>query len=274
MTDEELLDTLKDTWASLGTLLDSLPDSSLDLPTDCPGWSVRDQFSHLNGFESEWFLGRYAPTVDGSLYPHVKNELGGGNEAWVAERKYWTIDDLRHEFHDVVRARLVQLNSARYFPQGLDTVITSFRGDETMRSVLETRLFDVWIHEQDIRRAVAKPGNIDGPAMIHALDRMLASMPWVAAKQAKLDEGSVVAVTLFGSRQITSTVMVTGGRGKMVHAADHRPAAAITMHEETFLLITTGRTTIGPLIDDGKITLRGNRSLAESMALALRVLFL
>ncbi len=274
MTDDELASELKHTWGSIDSLLAGLSDDEWNQPTACPGWTVRDQVSHLIGFESQWFLGRKAAPVDASSYDYVQNHLGAENEAWINERSFRAPNDMRAEYSEVVAARLVQLNAARYYPNGFATVITSFRGDETMRDVLALRLFDIWTHEQDIRRALNRPGNLDGPAMHHAVDRMLSSLPWVAAKRAMLPDGTVVAVSLYGARQHTTILKVEDGKGRVASGAEDRPTAAVTMHEESFLLVTAGRVHPADLIADNKISLRGDVAVAEAMALALRVVLL
>jgi uncharacterized protein (TIGR03083 family) len=274
MTDEELVAMLQSTWTSIETLLTKLSDEEWGVLTDCPGWTVRDQVSHLIGFEQQWFLRKSVPPIEADAYAYVQNELGASNEAWITQRRSAGPNTLRTELSHVIEARIVQLNAARHFPQGLSTIITTFRGDETMRDALALRLFDIWVHEQDIRRAVGVTGNNEGPAMLHARDRMLDSLPWVAAKQAKLPEGSIVGVALYGSAQLLKVVRVIDGRGELVHAASHRPTAALTMHEETFLLATTGRVAAATLLERGKISLRGDIELGTQMALALRTVLL
>jgi uncharacterized protein (TIGR03083 family) len=274
MTDEDLVTTLASTWASIGALIDDIDEKLWNESTDCPGWTVKDQISHLIGFERKWFLDQPSPELSTPKKRYVHNELGEDNEAWVADRRSATPEMLRTEFGLVVKVRLAQLNAVRDLSDGFDTAVTTFRGNEPMRDALATRLFDIWVHEQDIRRAVKRPGNYDGPAMLHARDRMLDSLPWVAAKRAKLPDGSVIGIALYGSEQLLRTIRVVEGRGETVQAADHRPAAAVTMHEETFLLATTGRKDPAELLEQGKFSLRGDAELAKPMALALRTVLL
>jgi uncharacterized protein (TIGR03083 family) len=66
-------------WASVGRLCSGLPASEWDLPTGCPGWTVKDHVSHLVDYEAR-ALGRPAPRHDPGQLPHVRNELGRANE--------------------------------------------------------------------------------------------------------------------------------------------------------------------------------------------------
>ena len=45
----------------------------------------------------------------------------------------------------------------------MDTVGWSPVGEVPYRQFMRVRLFDCWMHEQDIRRAVGKPGHLEGP---------------------------------------------------------------------------------------------------------------
>jgi uncharacterized protein (TIGR03083 family) len=272
--DQELLEALLQTWASLDLVLTWLSDAQWAQSTALPGWSVQDVVSHLSGFESQWFLGRKCNVDLPSPWPaHVGNDIAADNERWVIERRDWAPARLLAEFQDVVEARTKQLNAARFYPQGFDTLVTTFRGDETLRAALETRLVDIACHEQDIRRAIDKPGNIDSLGITFVREQMISSLGWVASKQAMLPEGSIVAVSLYGDHQETIIVKVSGGRGRLVEAADGNiPTAAATMHDEVFLGVTTGRIDATAAIDDGRIKLRGDAELAAPFAKALKIL--
>ena len=48
---DEIIDDLEEEQAALGRVLDALSAASWDMPTHAPGWSVRDQVSHLAFFD-------------------------------------------------------------------------------------------------------------------------------------------------------------------------------------------------------------------------------
>jgi uncharacterized protein (TIGR03083 family) len=273
-SDVDLLRGLAETWSSIDSVLSVLTPQQWLEPTDCPGWNVQAQVSHLSGFESAWYLGRRPGVpidtatiaIDGASTPHVRNSLGVDNEAWIVERADWDCIGVLSEFREVVSSRAVQLSSPDF-----DAISPTWRGDETLRDQLALRLFDTWVHEQDIRRAVAMPGGWDGIAALHCVDRMLSSLPFVVGKQAKLDDGSTIAVSLFGLHQQTVAVTVDGGRAKIVSAAQYQPQAALTMHEETFMCVATGRRTPESYLDANKISLRGDQDLARRVATHLKI---
>ena len=55
-------------------------------PTCLPGWTVRDQLSHLTGTE-EMLAGLPTPDVDVSHLAHLRNDIARANEAWIESRR-------------------------------------------------------------------------------------------------------------------------------------------------------------------------------------------
>src|SRR6202040_4010375 len=93
------------TWRSLADLGRELGPADWRAPTECPGWSVQDQLSHLIGIERS-LLGETAPEWDGPLGDHVRTPLAEGNEPWIAVRRSWTGEEVLAEFVTVTDLRL------------------------------------------------------------------------------------------------------------------------------------------------------------------------
>lgn len=70
---------LDEVWTSLADACKALAAADWERPTDCPGWTVRDQLSHVIGIERA-LLGEEPPRGDGLDPPHVKNDFGALNE--------------------------------------------------------------------------------------------------------------------------------------------------------------------------------------------------
>jgi uncharacterized protein (TIGR03083 family) len=273
--DQALMDTMIQTWASTADLLRSLPEDDWKRPTFLEGWNVQAIVSHLVGFESQWFLGRTPQVAPlNPLPPHVQNSVAADNERWVVQWDGLSPQAMIAEFDSMVEARSKHLNAARFYPQGFDTPIRTFRGDQPMREAIKTRIFDTAIHEQDIRQACELLWNPVGPGIAMARAQMISSLGFVAGKQAGLPDGSVVAVTLYGSFQSTVGVLVEDGKGRLVPPAEHLPMAAVTMHDEIFMMVTTGRVPAEEALQAERIKLRGDTDLAQRFALAMRVLAL
>ena len=78
---------------------------------------------------------------------------------------------------------------------------------------MRVRLFDCWMHEQDIRDGVGLPSSdaeLSGPAPRQSLDEIAATMGYVVGKLGKAPEGSRVAIELTGPMARTIRVAVDG----------------------------------------------------------------
>src|SRR3989442_438941 len=67
-------------------------------------------------------------------------------------------------------------------------------GPGTVADLLGFRIFDSWVHEQDMRRAVDRPGDLDSPAAAHSLGMMVGVLPYVVGKKVGAPDGSTVVV--------------------------------------------------------------------------------
>ncbi len=198
-------------WASLDELLSDLAPAEWDLPTDCPGWSVKDVVSHLIGTES-MLLGLRAPAPVAA--PHVRNALGAGIEGWVAERRGRSPGEVLDEFRRVTTARLAALEAMT--DEQWEASTPSPAGEIAYGEFMKIRVMDNWVHEQDIRRALSRQGHLDGPAAEAALLRFTGSLGYVVGKQAGAPEGTEVVVHVVGPHAQVLAVTVAGGRARPV----------------------------------------------------------
>ncbi len=271
--DRELADICIEEWAALRATLTQITEAQWDLDSGLPGWTVRDVVSHLVGFERQWFMGEQ-PTVAplDPLPSHVLNEVAADNERWVTMWAGDSADAMLDRYDQMVQNRKRQLFDTMMSADGFDTQVPSIRGTVEYRDTMPIRIADTTTHHIDIRRACGLPWAPESPGVEMLRSQMIGALPRVASKQAGLPDGTVVALSLFGSFSVTATVLVEGGRGSAVMAGEHPPVAALTMHDETFLLVTTGRIGAAEAVEAGKIKLRGDESIARRFALALRVI--
>jgi uncharacterized protein (TIGR03083 family) len=270
--DQAIIDALTHTWRSIRWVLSDLPAEAWDQQSILPGWDIHAIVAHLVGFEHQWFLGKkpYADPIN--PWPsHVTNDLAADNERWVFDWSETHSSELLEAFDEMVEARTKQLLAARFYPQGFDTPVLTFRGDERMRDALRTRLFDIALHEQDLRWSLGRPGNLDGPGVGYVRSQMISALGYVAGKSASLPDGTVVAVTIYGSHQQTIAVAVQNGRGMLVPLAQNRAACAVTMHDEVFLQVTTGRRSAPEALVTEDIKIRGDLETARRFAVCLQV---
>ena len=190
------------------------------LPTECPGWDVKDQLSHLIGIERA-IMGDPAPTWDVPFGEHVKNDFAALNEPWIAVRRAVPGPDVLAEFVEVTRARLAE--EAACTEEQWAAVGWSPVGDRPHAVFMEVRVFDSWVHEQDIRHALDRPGGGGNRASAMALDRVEDAMPFVVGKRAGCPDGTAVGFDVAGPGHDarTFTVAVEGGRARI--AGDESP---------------------------------------------------
>ena len=62
---EPVVDRLAQVWASLVTACEQVDADQWDRPTDCPGWTVKDQLSHLIGTERTLLADPVPPGANG-----------------------------------------------------------------------------------------------------------------------------------------------------------------------------------------------------------------
>jgi uncharacterized protein (TIGR03083 family) len=105
VTAEPVIALLDATWASIAELGDQLDEEQWQRPTACPGWSVKDNLSHLVGMENHLRGAPADPPID-ERPAHVRNDTGAFNEAAVAARRERPGSAVLTEFRGVTRARL------------------------------------------------------------------------------------------------------------------------------------------------------------------------
>jgi uncharacterized protein (TIGR03083 family) len=260
---EPVVDLLEGEWAQVSELCAALSPAEWARPTECPGWSVQDQLAHLIGTES-MLAGRPGPggAEETANLPHVHNPIGAANEAWVISMRSLPPADVLARWREVSAQRVDQLRSAP--PERFDELGPSPVGQVPYREFMAVRVMDCWSHEQDIRRAVGKPGHRAGPIVEHSLDRFVSGMPFVVGKKAGAPDGTSVVFELSGDAPRTIAVTVADGRAKVVDDAPS-PTVRLAMDAETWWCLCLGRWD-GPTVRaKGLVTIDGDRALGEKV---------
>ena len=143
------------------------------------------------------------------------------------------------EFRAVTDVRMAQLRGPNV---DFDADAWTPIGPGTVRDMLPFRIFDSFVHEQDMRRAVGRPGGWDGAAAVVALDRIVAVLPMVVGKRVSPPDGTWVELHSDWSRG-------TGwsrSRSKAAVPVSARcgpdpPVARLQLDGDTFVRLSTGR---------------------------------
>src|SRR3954453_21799707 len=269
--DQELVDRLDEVWTSIDDLGAQLTGAEWQLATECPGWSVQDQVAHLAHIE--WrLLGR--KDVEHTLpddVPHVKNSFGTINEVFVDARRGWSGADVLAEFREATRRRVAELRVLT--PEGFGADSWTPMGPGSVRDLLPFRMFDAWVHEQDIRRAVGRPGDLDTPVAERGLGMVTASMSFVVGKKVAPPEGTVVVFSLSGPLARDVVVGVVDGRGRVLETVPDDPDVRLHMSSETFARLGCGRLDPSATVAAGDVTFDGDAPLGQRVVDQMNYLF-
>jgi uncharacterized protein (TIGR03083 family) len=270
MNDQELVDLLEFVWGSMADLGADLDVAEWKTATEVPGWSVQDNLAHIAGIE--WsLLGRPAPehSVPETL-PYLKNDVGRANEVFVDSRRPWEGARVLAEFVEVTTERVAGLRAGG--PDDFAQESWTPAGMGTVRDLLPFRIFDSWVHEQDMRRAVGRPGGLDTPVADVELDRIMDAMPFVIGKKAAAPDGATVVFALSGPLARTVAIRVEG-RAKRLAGVPSDPSATIATDTETFARLGVGRVSPALALADGSVELSGDVELARRVVENLNFLF-
>lgn len=203
----ELVDAWEHTLRSTLALGATLSAHSWDRPTSCPGWSIKDHVSHLAGGE-RMMAGDPRPDLVLPPFPHVRNDFGALMEVDVHLRRSRPGPEVLAELAETVDRRLITLRDPSLH---LDTVVEGAFGAEPAGQMLATRVFDAWTHEQDIRTALDRPGELDGPAAQTSVETYGSMLPEVIGQDAALPEGTTVVVDVTGPTPYAAALRVAAG---------------------------------------------------------------
>ena len=263
---EPIIATLGETWSATAQACEGLHPDAWDLPTDCPGWTVRDQLSHLIGTELG-LLGRAAPAVPDPMPDYVRNPLGQLNEAWIEERRGVPGIEVLAEFVDVTNRRLIELEG--FPPERWDMLGWSPAGEAPYREFMQIREFDCWIHGQDIRRAVDRPGERGGAGEKIALERVTMGMAYVVGRKVAPPHGTTVVFDLGGSPAHTVTLHMNGKRAEGRDDAPTSPTVRIVMAPEHFVRLGCGREDPEAALGSGELAFEGDQELGTRVVQAM-----
>ena len=124
-------------FGALDELCSSLRPEEWERQTDCPGWSVKDNLSHVIGTES-MLLGRPAPEHDPGEKAWVRNPIGANNEVQVDYRRPWPPEKVLEEFREVAAERMKALGAMS--EADLDGESWTPIGQGTVRDLIAKRL--------------------------------------------------------------------------------------------------------------------------------------
>ena len=263
MDDRERLLSHVETWwsaiADVTELLDGLTTEQWSRPTDLAGWDVKAVASHIAHLESVLATGEEEYADIGSP-AHVNSLLGSYTEIGVVNRRDAEPAGIIDEIRTAAKARHDQL-LADPPTDGTARPERIFGGVPwDWSTLLRNRPLDVWMHEQDIRRATGRAGGMDTRAAQHTTDYLVEGFPYVLGKRVAPPAGTTAVLAVAGSPAV-SVVIGDDGRGVRLDEEPADPTVRIAMDRESFILLAGGRRAPEP----GAVVITGDAELGQQI---------
>ena len=244
-TFDELFAAWQSASADFIDLVTPLSQAEWDAPTALPGWSVGDIVAHVGWIEG-MLIGEFDPPhePDWSALPHAVTDFGKLTEVPVDLRRSWTREAVLIELADRISRRTAELESGA---RDASVEVMGPLGPAPLGRVLRMRTLDTWVHEQDIRDALDRPGHLDTLGAQATASQLLPGLGKVWAKLAGAQPGQVLDVRITGPGIEGGAIVTVGddGRARMVgdDLLDQAGAAdvTLTMSWPAYLALSCGR---------------------------------
>jgi uncharacterized protein (TIGR03083 family) len=246
----ELVETWRQAIAEFVALARDVPAEQWDLPTDLEGWTVKDNVAHTAHLEAV-LAGSPEETGAHDPAPHVKNLAGAYTEQGVTARRGRDMGSLADEIEQAAATRHAALRADPPTDGASPPPKTPGDVPWSTELLLSNRPVDVWMHEQDIRRAIGRPGSFDTPAARHTIEVFGRSLPYVVGKRVAPPAGTSVRLDVTDTGQSWSVVVGDDGRATFVDHVDS-PTVRIGLLAEEYVVLAGGRRPVGatsPVID-------------------------
>jgi len=219
-------------------LLEKVPADQWSTTTDLPGWDVHAVVAHTAHLEAV-LAGAPEETVQVGEPSHARGLMGLYTEQGVVARRDRSPDELITEIREATTRRHTALLSdpptdAEAKPERI------FGGlPWTWERLLRNRPLDVWMHEQDVRRAVGLPGGLDSEPARHTSDYLTESLGLVVGKRVAPPAGTSVVLEVTGSPAYAVRV---GDDGRAQPIEPHPdPTVRLRLDREDFIVLAGGR---------------------------------
>jgi uncharacterized protein (TIGR03083 family) len=258
--------TFRDERDLLFQLLGELDEPEWAAATVCPGWSVRDVAAHLLHDDLRR-LSRSRDHIEGSVPgagESLPTFLNRANDRWVEETRFLSprllVDLLTETAHLLHRmwadADLDQLGEGVWWA-GVEAAPVWL---DVARDYSED-----WIHHQQIRDAIERPGLSSPEFLDPLLDTLMRALPKTYEPLHAEDGTTVVVVLNDGNRSLTWSLVADIGRGWTVCPGTRSsvPAAQVILPADTFWRLASGSVPRQQAVERSRLT--GDKRLAARL---------
>ncbi len=262
-------DELLGAWQSASDdfldLVTPLSQAEWDAPTALPGWSVGDIVAHVGWIEG-LLMGETDPPhePDWAALPHAVTDFGRITEIPVDMRRSWTREAVLIELAERISRRAEELAAG---PHDASLEVMGPLGRAPLGIVLRMRTLDTWVHEQDIRDALGRPGHLDSAGARATAAQLLPGLGKVWAKRAGAQAGDVLEVRITGPGIEGGAIVAVGDDGRARIVGDDlldqagESTVMLEMSWPAYLALSCGRGDPTPWRD--QVSVSGDPGLAE-----------
>lgn len=261
MSDQERLAGYVEVWwqaiNDFLALLEEIPTEAWSTATDLAGWDVRAVASHVAHLEGI-LAGGPEETADVGEPPHVSGFMGLYTEIGVVTRRDHTPDQIINE----IRASATRRHTSLLADPPTDGTAKPepiFGGVPwDCNTLLRNRPLDIWMHEQDVRRAVGQPGGMDTASAKHTAEYLAESLGFVVAKRVGAPPGTTVVLEMAGIDPCAFTVN-DQNRGERLTEIPAEPTVRLRTDRASYIVLAGGRCDVKP----GAVEFAGDAELGQ-----------
>lgn len=205
-------------WDRVVALVAGLSAHDWSRATPCAGWDVRDLVGHLSGLQVAFDTGRVEPPPRHAAPQPGLAALDVRTNAGVIARRGWSREELLAELATARAGHVRRLAAVASWDAPTVGPLGGTREDGLFR----VRMFDLWVHLQDLRMALGQPveADDDSPAAAVAHGYVWERVPFLLGKRVGAPEGSTLRLTFSAPLDVDTVVEVRGGRARLNPEAD------------------------------------------------------
>jgi uncharacterized protein (TIGR03083 family) len=255
--------TFRHERALLVDLLGTLDEPEWAAATVCPGWSARDVAAHLLHDDLRR-LSRTRDHVEGPVPDageSLPTFLNRANDRWIEETRFLSprlLVDLLTETGPLLHqmwtdSNLDQLGEGVWWA-GIEAAPVWL---DVARDYSED-----WVHHQQIRDAVERPGLSSPEFLDPLLDTLMRALPKTYESVHAEDDTTVVVTLSDGSRSLSWSLVMDIGCGWTVYPRTRSltPTAQVILPADTFWRLATGNISREQAVEQSRLT--GNQRVA------------
>ena len=270
VNDQELVDLLEEVWTSIETMGEDLREQRVEAPyrasgVDGPGQSgpslrhrvdePRAPVARPRGHRPRAREERHRTLerARGRLAPRLVGRAGAGGVPRAHHRAHREAPRPRRSR---LRRRLVDAD-----------------GPGHRAHLLPFRIFDSWVHEQDMRRAVGREGNLASGSALCTQNQMIDAMPFVIGKKVAPPDGSTVVFSVTGALPREFAILVLDRRAALFDEIPADPTVRLTLDWVTFERLACGRVDPMLCVEANEVRIDGDHDLGRRIVSEMNYMF-